>query len=31
VDPDQIGNLVADGDRIWSVTPRRAVLFAPAK
>ena len=30
VEPDQIGNLIADGDRIWSVTPRRAVLFAPA-
>jgi len=31
VEPDQIGNLVADGDRVWSVTPRRAVLFTPAK
>lgn len=30
-DADQIGNLVADGDRLWSVTPRRTVLFAPAK
>jgi hypothetical protein len=27
--PDQAGNLVADGDRLWSVTPRRVVLFAP--
>lgn len=31
IEPDQIGNLIADGDRLWSVTPRRAVLFAPAK
>lgn len=27
---DQIGNLVADGDRLWSVTPHRAVLFERA-
>jgi hypothetical protein len=27
--PDEAGNLVADGDRLWSVTPRRVVLFAP--
>jgi len=30
--PDQIGNLVPDGERLWSVTPHRAVLWerAPA-
>jgi len=27
--PDETGNLVPDGDRVWSVTPRRVVLFAP--
>jgi hypothetical protein len=27
--PDQIGNLVVDGARLWSVTPRRTVLLAP--
>jgi hypothetical protein len=27
--PDQAGNLVPDGDRLWSVTPRRVVLFGP--
>jgi hypothetical protein len=25
--PDQIGDLVPDGRRLWSVTPRRVVLF----
>jgi len=28
---DQIGNLVVDGARVWSVTPRRVVLLEPAK
>jgi hypothetical protein len=28
--PDQIGNLVPDGDRLWSVTPYRAVLLTRA-
>lgn len=28
VPADRIGTLVADGERLWSVTPRRVVLFA---
>jgi hypothetical protein len=27
--PDEIGNLVPDGARLWSVTPHRAVLLEP--
>ena len=26
-DPDRIGNLIADGDRLWSVTPERVALW----
>jgi hypothetical protein len=26
---DRVGNLVPDGGRLWSATPRRIVLFAP--
>lgn len=29
--PDRIGNLVADGPRLWSVTPERVVLLRPAE
>lgn len=28
VPADQIGNLVADGERLWAVTPRRVVLYS---
>lgn len=29
--PDRIGNLVADGERLWSVTPTRVVLLVSAR
>jgi hypothetical protein len=28
---DEIGNLVADGNRLWSVTPRRVLLLSESK
>ena len=27
--PDRLGNIVANGAHVWSVTPSRIVLFSP--